>query len=132
MNGEHARKQNPAQLLTRALMLRCPRCGGRGLFVSWFKLRERCPTCGLPLERGEQHDYWIGGMMFNIALSELLAVLVVGSAILITWPTVPWNHIWGGAIALMLAAPFLLFPMSRITWLAFDLIFRPKHESHYR
>jgi len=70
--------------------------------------------------------------MFNLVLSEFLAVAVVGGAILVTWPGVPWNAIRLGAIALMLAAPFLLFPMSRVTWLAFDLIFRPKHESHYR
>lgn len=125
-------KQNVARMFGRALLLRCPRCGGRGLFVSWFKMKERCPQCGLPLQRGEEHDYWIGGMMFNIVLSEMLAVLVVASVILWTWPDVPWNAVWFGAIALMLAAPFLLFPTSRLMWLAFDLIFRPRHESHYR
>ena len=70
--------------------------------------------------------------MFNIALSELLAVAVVATAVLATWPTVPWNSIWIGAILLMVAAPFLLFPVSRIVWLGFDLIFRPRHESQYR
>jgi len=25
-----------------------------------------------------------------------------------------------------------LFPVSRLVWLGFDLIFRPGHESHYR
>ena len=29
-------------------------------------------------------------------------------------------------------APFLLYPVSRLAWLAFDLVFRPKHESHYK
>jgi uncharacterized protein (DUF983 family) len=119
-------------MLGRALVLRCPRCAERGLFVSWFTLKERCPRCDLPLQRGEAHDYWIGGMMFNIVLSELLALVVVASVILATWPDVPWNAVWFGAIALMVAAPFLLFPVSRIMWLAFDLIFRPRHESHYR
>lgn len=122
----------PAHLFGRALWLRCPRCGARGLFVSWFKMRERCPQCGLPLERGESQDYWIGGMMFNIVLSEFLALVAVSSIVLITWPGVPWNAVWIGAIALMLAAPFLLFPLSRTLWLAFDLTFRPRHESHYR
>lgn len=124
--------QSALRLLSRALTVRCPRCGARGLFVSWFKLKDNCPGCALPLERGEQQDYWIGGMMFNIVLSELLAVVVVGSAILSTWPAVPWNAVWIGAIALMVVAPFLLFPMSRLIWLAFDLVFRPRHESHYR
>jgi len=70
--------------------------------------------------------------MFNIGLSELLAVVTVGLAIWASYPAIPWDAIWFGAIALMIAAPFLLFPISRIVWLAFDMIFRPHHESHYR
>jgi uncharacterized protein (DUF983 family) len=125
---------NPGALvmLARALTVACPRCGGRGLFLSWFRLRERCPRCELPLERGEQRDYWLGGMMFNIALSELLAVIAVGAAIFASYPEIAWNAIWVGATLLMIVAPFLLYPVSRIVWLAFDLIFRPHHESHYR
>jgi uncharacterized protein (DUF983 family) len=112
-------------MIGRALLARCPRCGARGVFRSWFRLQERCPGCGLPLERGEG-DYWIGGMMFNIVLSEFLAVAAVGAAVWITYPAIPWNAIWFGTILLMLAAPFLLFPISRMVWLAFDLIFRPQ------
>ena len=111
-------------MLGRALLARCPVCGGSGLFVSWFQLRERCSTCGQRLERGESHDYWIGGMMFNIALAEGIAVMVVGTAILATWPRVPWNVVWFGSIALMLASPLLFYPISRLVWLAFDLTFR--------
>lgn len=70
--------------------------------------------------------------MFNIVLSEFLAVIVIGGILLATWPTVPWGPVRLGAIVLMFAAPFLLYPVSRLTWLAFDLIFRPKHDSHYR
>jgi O-antigen ligase len=86
----------------------------------------------MPLQRGEAEDYWLGGMMFNIVLSEGLAVAAVGLTLLITWPRVPWTVVWIGAILLMLAAPVLLFPLSRTVWLAFDLMFRPRHESHYR
>lgn len=70
--------------------------------------------------------------MFNIILSEGLAVVTISLAIWASYPEVAWTAIWYGATALMVAAPFLLFPVSRITWLAFDLIFRPGHESHYR
>jgi len=120
------------RLLARALTLRCPRCGGRGLFRSWFRMQDHCAHCGFPLQRGEAQDYWLGGMMFNIVLSELLAVVVVAVVVLVSWPRVPWTAIWIGAVLLMIAAPFLLFPLSRTTWLSFDLLFRPKHESHYR
>src|SRR5262245_14355316 len=120
------------RMFGRALLLRCPRCGGRDVFMSWSRVKERCPTCGLPLERGESHDYWLGGMMFNIGLAELLAVGVIGGAIVLTWPDVPWIPIRIGAVALMLAAPFALYRISRLVWLAFDLTFRPEHDSHYR
>ena len=52
-------------LLIRALAWRCPNCGRRGIFESWFRLKERCPQCGLALERHEE-DYFLGGMMLNI------------------------------------------------------------------
>jgi uncharacterized protein (DUF983 family) len=120
------------RLFGRAVLVRCPNCGSRGLFLSWFRMRERCPGCDMPLQRGESEDYWLGGMMFNIVLSEGLAVLAVGVVLLATWPAVPWTAVWIGAVALMIAAPFLLFPLSRTMWLAFDLLFRPRHESHYR
>jgi uncharacterized protein (DUF983 family) len=94
---ETANSPSALRMFGRALLLRCPRCGSSGLFVSWFKMKERCPRCGFPLQRGEQQDYWIGGYMFNIVLSELLAVVVVGGAILGTWPNVPWRAIWFGA-----------------------------------
>ena len=38
-------------LFARALILRCPNCGGGSLFRSWFKLKPSCPTCGLRLHR---------------------------------------------------------------------------------
>ena len=119
-------------MLARAFAVRCPKCGTRGLFESWFRMKSHCPGCGFALERGEQQDYWIGGMMFNIVLAEMLALVVVGGTILLTWPEVPWNAVWAGAVILMLAAPFVLYPMSRLVWLAFDLIIRPRHDSHYR
>ena len=67
----------------------------------------------------------------DIVLSELLAVVIVAVVLLATWPSVPWTAVWIGAVVLMIAAPFVLFPLSRTTWLAFDLLFRPNHESHY-
>ena len=65
-------------------------------------------------------------------IAPLLPTLAVALAIWASYPDVAWNAIWYGATALMVIAPFLLFPVSRIVWLAFDLVFRPRHESHYR
>ena len=95
-------------------------------------MKERCPTCGLALERGEAHDYWLGGMMFNIVLAEFAAVFIAVAIVLVTWPMVPWGFVWVAAIALAVIAPFLLFPVARTLWLAFDLALRPGHETHLR
>jgi uncharacterized protein (DUF983 family) len=113
-----------ASLFGRALVLQCPNCGGRGLMVSWFKLAPACPRCGLAPERGES-DYFLGGMMFNIVLAEAVFVVLLIGTIAATWPHVPWSFLQYGAPAAMLLAPIVLYPFSRLVWLAFDLTLRP-------
>ena len=113
-----------ARLFTRALTLRCPHCGGRSVLASWFKLARACPRCGLRLERGES-DYFLGGMMFNIALAEGLFVILLIATLVLTWPRVPWTLLEYGAPAAMILAPIILYPFSRLVWLAFDLMLRP-------
>jgi uncharacterized protein (DUF983 family) len=113
-----------ALLLSRAFTLRCPNCGARGLLASWFRLAPACPRCHLRSERGES-DYFLGGMMFNIVLAEGVLVILLVATLAITWPRVPWSFLQYGAPAAMLVAPILLYPFSRLIWLAFDLMLRP-------
>jgi uncharacterized protein (DUF983 family) len=118
------RGRRAALLFARALTLRCPHCGARPVLASWLRLRERCPACGLRLERGE-HDYFLGGMMFNLVLAEFIFAGVFVAVLVATWPRVPWDAIQVAAPLGMLAAPFVLFPFSKLVWLAFDLMLRP-------
>ena len=113
-----------ARLLGRAMVLRCPHCGGGPVLQHWFRMRERCGTCGLRIERGE-HDYWIGSMMFNLVLSELIFAAVFVAVLIARWPNVPWDTMQWAAPLMMLAAPAALFPFSKLIWLAFDLMLRP-------
>lgn len=115
-------------LFGRALTLHCPHCGGGPVRESWFRMRHACGNCGRPLERGEQ-DYFLGAMMFNLVLSEMLFAAIFVAILLIMWPSVPWDGISIGAPLGMAAAPFLLYPVSKLVWLAFDLSFRPERES---
>jgi uncharacterized protein (DUF983 family) len=111
-------------MLGRGLRLRCPRCGGARLTEGWLKLKPRCPACGLRTERGEE-DYFLGGMMFNIALAEgVFGILFVGLVVAM-WPDVPWRVLHVGGILLMIAMPFLFYPLSNTLWLAVELFFRP-------
>ena len=109
----------------RALLLRCPRCGGRGILKSWLRMRPACPTCALALERGETEDYWYGGFMFNVIASELLSMGVVVAMIVATFPGVPWTALEILAPVLAVVSPFVAFPFTRCLWLAWDLSFRP-------
>jgi len=122
----HARIDVPplGKRLLNAARLRCPVCGGRGVLKSWMKMKERCPTCGLRLERGE-HDFFLGAMMFNIALAEgILAIVLVGVMIAL-WPDVPWRLLEIGGPALMVVVPFVFYPFSQLAWLAVDLLLHP-------
>jgi uncharacterized protein (DUF983 family) len=111
-------------LFWRASRRRCPNCGGGPIFRSWFRMRPYCPSCGLPLERGEQ-GYQVGSYMFNIAAAELIFVLVFLGVVLITWPSPPWRLLQYGGIVLMILAPIIFYPFSKTLFLAFDLLFRP-------
>jgi uncharacterized protein (DUF983 family) len=113
------------RLAWRAMRLRCPHCGGRPVLQSWFQLREHCPVCGLRLERGEGEDYYLGGMLFNLFLSELVFVLLLVVFVIALWPKVPWNHLEYGIAAAVIVAPFAFYPMSKLLWLAFDIALRP-------
>ena len=113
-----------AVLFWRALTLRCPHCGARGILASWFKLAPTCPRCHLQSERGES-DYFLGGMMFNIVLAEAALVVLIIITLAVTWPRVPWSLLQFGAPAAMVVAPVVFYPFSRLIWLAFDLMLRP-------
>ena len=116
------------RILARAATLRCPNCGGRPMLRHWLALRERCPRCGLRVERGER-DYFIGSMMFNLVLAELLFAAAFVSILLATWPEVPWDTLEWAAPLMVIAAPLALFPFSKLLWLAFDVMFRPVTEA---
>jgi uncharacterized protein (DUF983 family) len=113
------------RVTARALGLRCPRCGGRGIFHTWFRLKPACPTCGLALERGESEDHWFGAVAVNLVAAELLGIGAIVVWIIATWPSVPWTALQYSGPFIMIALPVLFYPFSRALWLAWDLYFRP-------
>jgi uncharacterized protein (DUF983 family) len=109
----------------RALTLRCPRCGSRGIFRSWFSLKPDCPTCGLALERGEGEDHWFGAVAVNLVVAELLGIGAIVVWIVATWPEVPWTAVQYVGPLIMIVLPIFFYPVSRALWLAWDVYFRP-------
>src|SRR5512132_3045623 len=50
------REAGTARVLTRGARKRCPRCGERAVWLTWFKAKPLCPTCGLRFE-GEEGGF---------------------------------------------------------------------------
>lgn len=119
-----AKPSEIARLFGRALIFRCPHCGGRPVLRHWFKLGERCPQCGLRLERGE-HDYFSGSVLFNFIFSELLFAFVFCGYLILKHGNVNWDTLQWVLIAFVALAPVLMYSVSKLLWLAFDLMLRP-------
>ncbi|MEO8449524.1 MAG: DUF983 domain-containing protein [Gemmatimonadota bacterium] len=93
--------------------------------MGWFKIRERCPTCGLELARKEE-GYQVGSYMLNIAVSEGIWVLALLSVVVTTWPNPPWNVLTYGGTVLIVLGPIAFYPFSKTLFLALDLAIRPR------
>lgn len=125
----------PAPLRRRvgwALLLRCPRCGGRGAWRSWLRMHEACARCGQRFERGESSDFWVGAYLINLAVAETSAVLMAGVLWLALSSRLSFNVLWGASVSLAIIIPVMFYPFSRTLWLAFDLHFRPSERGDVR
>ena len=118
-------------MVGRALRLRCPNCGSRGLLKNWLKMNDRCPVCGIRVER-EGHDYMAGSLMFNLVLAELIFAFALVVYLVLAWPSPNWGMLEIVAPVGMAVAPFVLFPYSKLVWLAADLALRPAHASELK
>ena len=117
-----------ARMIGRALLLRCPHCGTPGIMRHWLAAREACPRCGVRPDRGEK-DHWLGAYAVNLVASEVIWALSMIAILLATWPDVPWTFLEYGGALMMVAAPFIFYPFSRLLWLAVDLAFRGERDA---
>lgn len=114
----------------RALRLKCPHCGGGGLFTGFFRVKQRCPTCGILLERGEG-DYFIGAYTLNLIAVEILLAAVFTIVVVMTWPDPPWTALQYGGVILSILGAVVCYPFAKTTWLAVDMAFRPPVRSDF-
>jgi uncharacterized protein (DUF983 family) len=108
-------------LLWGGVCLRCPRCGARSLFRSWFAMHERCAVCGLRFER--EQGYFLDAIYINYGVTVVLALL--GSFALEYWtrPSLTQQLVlW---IGFCTGFPVLFFRQARGLWLGVDYIFDP-------
>jgi uncharacterized protein (DUF983 family) len=110
-------------MLGRALLRRCPRCGGKGWFRGWFTKVERCSTCGYRYER--QPGFLLGALTINtiVTFGLLAAVLLVGS--ILSYPDIAVGPMLIAAAAVAVVVPIVFYPFSYTIWAAVDLTMRP-------
>ncbi len=112
-------------ILTRSLLLRCPRCGKGKLYRRWFTMYERCSVCHLLFEREE--GFYTGAVAINLIFSELLvaAFAVPFSVWAALNPGVPFIPILVLISPLPVLLPFLFFRHSKSLWIGMNYLLNP-------
>ena len=106
-------------------MRKCPICGGREIFKSYFRLADRCPTCSYPFER--EDGYWVGALIVNIAVAETWFAVLFAGTLIATLPEVPWEPLLIVALVTNGILPIVFYPFSKTVWMAIDLFIHPSH-----
>jgi uncharacterized protein (DUF983 family) len=123
-------RTSAARAFVRGLLRHCPRCGSGNLFKRWTHIIDHCPRCGLIFEAEE--GYWVGAMIWNLVVTELLFVVLVGIGVALTWPELAvWPLVIIG-VALNGLVPILFYPVSKTLWVATDLVFLHPHRMTWR
>jgi uncharacterized protein (DUF983 family) len=112
------------RVMGRAIRLRCPHCGIGRVLGKRGRVNERCAGCNFRFERSDD-NYFFGAMFIAYALGPGLVILAFLAVVLVTWPDVPWDAISYVAPVLMLVLVVALYPVARVFWVAFDVLFRP-------
>jgi len=110
-----------AEVMGRALRLKCPSCGVCPLFKSFFGMHERCACCGLVFLR--EQGYFIGAIYVNIMLTEGLIAIAFLICILLLSATDLKLYVVLFSLAVTL--PVLFNRHSRAIWLSFDFLVDP-------
>jgi uncharacterized protein (DUF983 family) len=110
--------------LRRAVHLRCPACGSRGILRHWLRLADCCPSCGLRPDRGEA-DHFLGGYVISLGIAESVAVLLWLILLAMSWPSPSWAVMEWSAALLVVLTPLALYPITRLLFLALDLAAQP-------
>ena len=110
-------------LVKRAARRACPVCGSKGVFETWFKLRDRCPRCRYDFTR--EPGYWVTAIIVNMAVIEGLFLLLFIGVVIFTAPDVNWPLILTAGIVMNVVFPIFFFPYSKTLWMALDLSVHP-------
>ena len=108
-------------LAGRALRLRCPLCGGGGIWRSWLTIKDACPSCGTRFAR--EHGYFLGSMLLNLIVAEFITVATIVALFVFTDLSWVWMELI--VLPMALGLPLLFWPFARTLWMAVDLVLTP-------
>lgn len=114
----------------RALRRRCPVCGRTGISRHPASVDQRCPHCGLDLER--QVGSFIGGVGVNtiVAFACLLATIVIG--FVATGGEASVTRVLLPALVVATVVPLGFYARSRLLWVAIELRWWPLQPDEVR
>jgi uncharacterized protein (DUF983 family) len=110
-------------VLWRGLRRRCPLCGGRHVFQSFFLVKERCPRCNFPIFREEGH--WIGAIGMNTVVTFGLLLVTMLVVFTLTWDDRNGALVFVTGFAVAGITPLVFFGPSQTLWSAVYLLMRP-------
>jgi uncharacterized protein (DUF983 family) len=128
-----SRPSFPEVSATRALLRgfrkRCPRCGERDTFGSWFESRKACPRCELRFAKEE--GGFLGAMTLNYVVAIGLWLVVLGVGVAMTVPDVPIVTLLVLSAVVLIGVPLWFYPRSKMIWAAVEFLVL-RSEPEYR
>jgi uncharacterized protein (DUF983 family) len=114
---------SPTRMVLRGLVHRCPRCGSRHVFKSFFTMKDRCPRCGLKLIRHE--GFSLGSTTINMVVTFGLFLLIIVVGTIVTYPHIRVVPVTIAGLAVAIIVPIAFYPSAQTIWSGIDLAMRP-------
>jgi uncharacterized protein (DUF983 family) len=118
-----------ATVFARGLRKRCPRCGERRVWRTWFQAKPRCPRCDLRFEQEE--GGWLGAMTINYAVACVVWLVALVVALAVTVPDVPVLPVLALSVVILGGVPLWFYPRSKMLWAAVEFL-TARSEPGYR
>lgn len=87
------------EILSRGLTGACPKCGQRGLFRHWFRLKSACPHCGLSMSK--EDGFYLGATSIGYVLAIIIVLIPVCVLVALDWIGV-WTGVAIGIVGSLL------------------------------
>lgn len=114
------REAGSARVLLRGSRKRCPRCGSRDVWITWFNAKPRCPVCDLRFESEE--GGFLGAMTLNFMFASVLWAAMFAITIALTVPSIPVAQVIVASVVILGALPIWFYPRSKMLWAAIEFL----------